>query len=183
MQNEYYTQTKLTPEDISILKEIFISLEDITIPTTFQATGGQGHQVRTGTVSQREARQTSFGTINFQGKQVLSSSTKKYPHILPLLKKFIESHCPQFEFNSVYVNRNTVSKEHYDSRNVGESLLVGLGPYTHGRTVLYLPTRKEDVYKEKKCHIKTNSIIFNGSEIRHKSEPFKGIRYSLVFFK
>jgi hypothetical protein len=37
--------------------------------------------------------------------------------------------------------------------------------------------------KPKSFHIKTNSLIFNGSEIPHKSEPFKGTRYSLVFFK
>ena len=33
-----------------------------------------------------------------------------------------------------------------------------------------------------KNYIKTNSLIFNGSEIPHESDPFKGTRYSLVFF-
>ena len=76
----------------------------------------------------------------------------------------------------MYVNKNTVCKEHLDSKNVGESLLVGLGPYTAGRTILYIDD------KPKYFHIKTNSLIFNGSEILHKSEPVKGTRYSLVFF-
>ena len=97
--------------------------------------------------------------------------------MMKLFKKFIKSHYPEFKFQSVYVNRNTVCKKHLDSSNVGESLLVGFGPYTKGHTVLYLNN------KQHKFNIKTNSLLFNGSEIPHKSEPFNGIRYSLVFFK
>ena len=172
-----YIKTKLSKEDKDILKEIYEELEEITIPTTYQKKGGQGHQIRTGTTSQINARQTSFGTIKFQGKSKKSKSTIKYPHILPLFKKFIKSHYPDFTFKTVYVNRNTVCKEHVDSRNIGESLLVGLGKYTGGKTVLYT-----DDDKELSFHIKSNSLIFNGSLIPHKSEPFKGTRYSLVFF-
>jgi hypothetical protein len=58
------------------------------------------------------------------------------------------------------------------------SLLVGLGSYTGGRTILYMANESP-----KKFHIKTNSIMFNGSEIPHESEKFKGVRYSLVFFE
>ncbi len=96
-----------------------------------------------------------------------------------LFKKFIKSHYPSFKIRSVYVNKNTICKEHLDSKNVGESLLVGFGKYTGGQTILR--TRSDD--KPKSFHIKTNSLIFNGSEIPHKSEPFKGTRYSLVFFQ
>ena len=96
--------------------------------------------------------------------------------MMELFKEFIESHYPDFKFKSVYVNRNTIVKKHVDSSNVGISLLVGLGDYTRGQTVLYIKN------KPKKFHIKSNSLIFDGSEIEHKSEPFKGTRYSLVFF-
>ena len=177
-----YIKTKLSKNDKEILNDIYHELENITIPTTYQKCGGQGHQIRTGTNKQKQARQTSFGKIRFQGKLQNSKSTKKYPHIMPLFKEFINSHYPDFNFKTVYVNKNTICKEHVDSRNVGESLLVGFGPYTGGKTVLELetPTGKKIT---KKFHIKTNSLIFNGSEIPHKSEPFKGTRYSLVFFK
>jgi hypothetical protein len=46
---------------------------------------------------------------------------------MPLFKEFIKSHYPTFEFKSVYVNRNTISKKHLYSKNTGESLLVGFG--------------------------------------------------------
>jgi hypothetical protein len=172
-----YTITKLSHEDKDILKEIYEELEDITIPTTYQKTGGQGHQIKTGSNKQKDARQTSFGLTKYQGKTLQSKSTKKYPWIMLLFKEFMKSHYPEFKFKSVYVNRNIVCKKHLDSGNVGESLLVGLGSYTGGRTILYLSDG------EKKFHIKSQSLMFNGSEIPHKSEKFKGVRYSLVFFK
>ena len=174
-----YIRTKLSSQDKDILKEIYEELEDITIPTTYQKTGGQGHQKRTGSISQKNARQTSFGSSYYRGKKNISLYTKKYPWILPLFKEFINSHYPDFQFSSVYVNRNVVCKKHLDSKNVGESLLVGVGPYTGGQTTLYIG--KAD--KPKKFHIKSQSLIFNGSEIPHKSDKFKGTRYSLVFFK
>ena len=173
-----YTRTKLSQEDKDILKEIYEELEDITIPTTYKSNDKNGahHAVKTGAVSQKNARQSVFGIINYRGKSK-SQSTKKYPWMLPLFKEFMKSHRPDFKFSSVYVNRNVVCKKHLDSKNVGESLLVGLGPYTGGQTTLYIGG------KPKKFHIKSQSLIFNGSEIPHKSEKFKGTRYSLVFFK
>jgi hypothetical protein len=173
-----YLRTELSNQDKNILTEIYNELEKITLPTTYRSEGVKGgyHAAKIGVTSQRGARQTIFGLSKHRGVTQNSRYTKKYPHILPLFKKFIQSHYPEFEFNSVYVNRNTISKKHLDSENAGVSLLVGLGNYTGGQTVLYLPD-------EKKFSIKTHSLVFNGSKISHKSETFEGTRYSLVFFK
>jgi hypothetical protein len=175
-----YTKTKLSVRDKEILQEIYEELEDIHIPTTFvkrNNTGGNNHSVKTGTTHQKNARQSCFGKIRIGTRRVNSVITNKYPHIMKFFKKFIKVHNPKFKFSSVQVNKNTICKKHLDSINTGESLLVGFGKYTGGRTVLYINN------KPKKFHIKTNSLIFNGSEIEHKSEKFKGTRYSLVFFK
>lgn len=175
-----FIKTKLSVEDKTILKEIYEELEKITIPTTYKSIGGgRGayHSIKTGTTNQKDARQACFGKVTYQGKMQISSCAKKHPHIMPLFKEFIDSHYPDFKFNSVYVNKNTICKKHLDSSNAGESLLVGFGPYTGGQTTLYIDD------KPKSFHIKTNSLIFNGSEIPHESDPFKGTRYSLVFFK
>ena len=169
-----FIKTKLTVEDKEILKEIYNELEKIRIPTTYN--GGTYHSVKTGTTGQKDARQACFGRVKYKGKIQTSSYSKKYPYMMTLFKKFIDSHYSQFKFRSVYVNKNTICKEHLDSKNVGESLLVGLGSYTGGRTTLYIDD------KPLCFHIKSNSLIFNGSEIPHKSESFKGTRYSLVFF-
>ena len=175
-----YIKTKLSIEDKDILEYIYDELEEINIPTTYSRKGVQGHHhaEKTGTTTQKEARQTAFGLTTYQGKKKTSKSTIKYPHIMPLFKAFIKSHYPEFKFESVYVNRNTVCKKHLDSKNTGESLLVGFGCYTGGKTVIYNTEGKNP----KKFNIKTHSLIFNGSELPHESEHFNGIRYSLVFF-
>lgn len=187
--NKNILKTKLSSLDKDILNEIYDELEKIYIPTTFARVGAHHHAVKTGTTSQRGARQTAFGLTNYQGKKNKSKSTIKYPHIMPLFEKFIKTHYPEFKFETVYVNKNTVSKKHLDCNNTGESLLVGFGYYTGGRTVIY-DTRQDFVTDEvhnpegnpKKFNIKTHSLIFNGSELLHESEKFNGIRYSLVFF-
>ena len=173
-----YIETRLSEEDLDILEDIYEELESITLPLSYRKGGKfqqQGHRVRTGACSQKQARQACFGYTNYQGKKRLSSYTIKYPHIMELFEEFIDSHCPEFDFNSVYVNKNVKCNKHVDSKNVGESLLVGIGNYTGGETVLYTD-------RQRKFDIQDNSLIFNGSEIEHKSLPFKRTRYSLVFF-
>jgi len=172
-----YKQTILSSEDKDILDEIYQHLEKIHIPTTYRSNASQGHSVKTGTVYQKGARQTCFGITTYRGKKQISKSCLRYPHMMPLFKEFIDSHSPGFKFKTVYVNRNTVAKKHLDSKNTGESLLVGVGPYTKGQTTLY-----DENGSEKMFSIKSHSLRFNGSEIEHKSEGFEGIRYSLVFF-
>ena len=171
-----YIKTKLTNRDKDILSEIYNELEQITLNKSIHSKN-RGHAVRTGTIKQLDARQSGFGEVYYQGKIKESCINKKYPQMIDLFKKFIKSHYPKFKFSGVYVNKNTVCKKHIDSKNTGESLLVGFGPYTFGKTVLY-PIG----LKPKKFHIKTSSLIFNGSEITHNSEPFNGTRYSLVFY-
>ena len=174
-----FIQTLLSYESKQILKEIYEELEAITIPTTYSSTSVKGHYHarKTGSTNQKYGRQTCFGLTNYRGKQRTSKSTKKYPYILPLFTRFIQSHRPDFKFSSVYVNRNVVCKKHLDSKNVGESLLVGIGDYyTGGQTTLYI-NGKPTIF-----NIKSQSLIFNGSEIPHQSEKFEGTRYSLVFY-
>ena len=174
-----YKQTVLSSEDKEILAEIYTQLESIHIPTSFGLKGkGHYHCMKTGTTSQRDARQTSFGITTYRGKKQQSKSTLRYPHMMPLFQDFIDSHYPDFNFKSVYVNKNTIAKKHLDRKNSGVSLLVGFGPYIGGKTVLY-----DQVGPLKKFDINIQSIVFNGSEIEHESEVFVGTRYSMVFFK
>jgi hypothetical protein len=172
-----YITTELLDTDLDNLTKIFHELEKINIPTVFTNTiCRKYHATRTGTFTQKDARQCSFGVTTYRGKRIESKMSKKYPHIIPLFKDFIDKHKDGFKFESVYVNKNTICKKHLDSKNVGESLLVGFGDYTGGETVLYGNN------EEKHFNISTCSLIFNGAKIEHSSEKFNGTRYSLVFF-
>ena len=174
-----YVRTKLSEQDRDILDDIYNELEEITLPTTFssQSEKGRHHAIKIGVTKQKNARQACFGIVKYKGKYTCSKYLKKYPEMMEIFNEFIDSHYPEFEFDSVYVNKNVVCKWHIDSKNVGESLLVGIGGYTGGQSALKIKN------KELKFHIKNQSLIFNGSEIEHRSLPFKGTRYSLVFFK
>jgi hypothetical protein len=173
---DVYKLNELSTIDIYTLNTIYRELENIKLPNTFQKTGGQGHQIRTGTNKQKSSRQTIFGYTKYQGKKQLSKYTQLYPHIMNLFTKFIDSHYPNFKFTSVYVNKNVVCKRHLDSANIGNSILVGVGPYDGGQSLLHL--KEEYIFTD----ISRYSIMFNGSEIEHESLPFQGTRYSFVFF-
>tara|TARA_B100000900_G_scaffold400627_1_gene404463 strand:+ start:298 stop:828 length:531 start_codon:yes stop_codon:yes gene_type:complete len=172
-----YKRIKLSVQDKSILRDIYDELEKITLRKSFcGAKPRQGHQLRIGTYTQKNAYQGCFGLTVYQGKRQASYFQKKHPHMMVLFKKFIQSHNPSFEFKSVYVNKNVVCDKHKDSLNMGTSLLVGVGDYKGGQSMLNVNG------KTKKFSIKSSSIMFNGTEIEHWSLPFEGTRYSLVFF-
>ena len=171
-----YIRKKLSQEDLNILNDIYDKLQQIIIPTRYQKTSSQGQSRRTGACNQKNARQVCFGYTTYKGKKKLSLFTDRFAHIMELFKEFINSHYPEFEFDGVYVNKNVQCKKHIDSKNVGQSLLVGFGEYSGGESCLFLD--KEYVFD-----IQNHSLIFNGSQIEHKSLPFTGNRYSLVFFK
>jgi hypothetical protein len=100
----------------------------------------------------------------------------RYDEKFPELKKAIwelGKEIVPFKFSSVQVNYNYKTMPHIDKNNVGNSLIVGLGNYTGGDLVV----------SGKSYNIKYNPVIFNGSIHLHSTKPFKGERYSLVFFK
>ena len=109
-----YIITELVEEDREILREIYQELEIICIPTVYHT--GTHHATKTGTIEQKEARQTCFGKIKIQGNLKDSLSSTKHPHIMPMLRRFMAAHYPSFRFTSVYVNRNTICKKHLDAR-------------------------------------------------------------------
>jgi hypothetical protein len=78
-----------------------------------------------------------------------------------------------FEFNGVQINKNLLCPPHKDTKNIGNSLLIGLGNYTGGETLI--DGVKHDIYY--------TPTIFNGYEKEHSVCPFDGERYSVVLFK
>ena len=172
-----YTKTELSTSDIDILQEIYRELECITLPRSFRHNPESAvyHIKRTGTCRQVCARQACFGQVRYQHLLRETNWSKRKPHMMPLFRKFMASHRPDFPFSSVFVNKNTICQQHTDSKNTGESLIVGCGNYTGGQTILHLDKAEE-------FDITSHSLVFNGVTIPHESLPFEGTRYSLVFF-
>lgn len=108
-----------------------------------------------------------------------SKFTRKYPVVHKALTDLMCLYDPVFKFTTIQINKNTVAERHTDNTNVGVSYLLGLGEYKGGSTIVY-----SDKYdRTGKIHdIKHKFLLFNGSVSPHRSTPFTGTRYSLVFF-
>ncbi len=113
-------------------------------------------------------------------KKITSSKTrdKKYKELYNETKKLMKMKDPNFKFSSIQYNKNHRSAKHKDGKNIGVSYIIGLGDYTDGELIIYDKNNKNPV----KHNIKNKFHKFNGSIYPHETAPFKGERYSLVFY-
>ena len=127
------------------------------------------------------------------GVIVKASANSKYPIVYRYLQDLIKTHDEHFPWTTINVNRNIECKNHIDKNNLGDSIIVGLGDYCGGEFVVKkgdLPTNfvgspppKVPTYREDtKYDIKGNFVRFCGKTQYHSTEPFKGERYSIVYF-
>ena len=87
--------------------------------------------------------------------------------------KLGQSISPPFEFKTIQVNHNLVCPKHYDSNNVGESILISFGDYQGCNIVV-----NGVVYDAKYTPVR-----FNGALLEHwNTDDLIGNKYSLVFF-
>jgi hypothetical protein len=113
-------------------------------------------------------------------KKITSSKTrdKKYKELYTETKKLMKLKDPNFKFTSIQYNKNHRAAKHQDAKNMGVSYIIGLGDYKGGELIIYDENGKNPV----KHNIKNRFYKFNGSIYPHETAPFKGERYSLVFY-
>ena len=115
-------------------------------------------------------------STQFKG-QYQTKCLDMYPEMLDILKEFGSLYFPEFEFTQVQMNKNYKCPPHFDSQNIGESILLTLGDFTGGKTIVEL---------DEGYHIHYNSHYrltkFDGSKYKHWTTEFTGTRYALVFF-
>ena len=123
-------------------------------------------------------RAFALGQVNYRGQHFLqgklkgpSRYNKKFPELYKNIKLLIKYYYPNFKYTTIQVNKNVMSMPHVDKNNVGPSKIIALGDFTGGE--LYI----EGV----PFNIKNKWKSFNGNK-GHWVSPFKGERYSLVFF-
>lgn len=108
----------------------------------------------------------------------LRTQKHKYKDLYRETKKLMKIKDPKFQFSSIQYNKNHKAMKHTDGNNVGTSMIIGLGDYTGGELIVY----DKDGKNPTKHNIKNRFIKFNGSIYPHETAPFKGERYSLVFY-
>ena len=102
----------------------------------------------------------------------------KYTELYRLLEELMWDYNPSFKFTSIQVNDNQLCAKHKDANNVGESYIIGVGEYEGGELRVWneAGTKYEDI------DIHNKFISFDGSKRFHQTLPFKGNRYTIVYY-
>jgi hypothetical protein len=113
-------------------------------------------------------------------RKMLSMRTRepKFKKLFRESKKLMKLKDPKFKFTSIQYNKNHRAARHRDAKNTGISYIVGLGDYTGGELTIFDENEKNPV----KHDIKGKFNTFDGSKYPHETCPFKGERYTLVFY-
>jgi len=113
-------------------------------------------------------------------RKMLSMKTRepKYKKLFKETKRLMRLRDPKFKFTSIQYNKNHRAARHRDAKNTGISYIVGLGDYTGGELLIFDENEKNPV----KHDIKGKFNTFDGSKYPHETVPFKGERYTLVFY-
>jgi len=107
-----------------------------------------------------------------------TKARSQYPILMDIFEEFRDLHFPNFEFNSVTINKNLQCKEHKDRlNNCPESVMIGLGDYRGGLLGI-----RDDLGKVKFHETLYKLIRFDGCKYSHFTTDFEGLRYTLVFY-
>lgn len=105
-----------------------------------------------------------------------------HPELGEIFEEFRDLYFPYFEYKNIQINKNYHCNPHFDACNSGESILVCLGEYTGGLTCYYDEDEPKKYNRIKKIDARIEPLLLDGSKHLHWTEPFKGQRYSLVYF-
>eukprot|EP00931_Biecheleriopsis_adriatica_P010486 TRINITY_DN11155_c0_g1_i1.p1 TRINITY_DN11155_c0_g1~~TRINITY_DN11155_c0_g1_i1.p1 ORF type:complete len:371 (-),score=51.23 TRINITY_DN11155_c0_g1_i1:22-1134(-) len=151
---------------------ILQALEDIEMP-----------QSKRGNVRQRgdtgDIRGMCLGMTEswFHGP-LPSRNTRERPNLARLLCAFARHELPSFRFTSIQVNKDYAAELHVDKYDAGDSRIIGLGDYTGGQ--LWVDDGGHGG-RGRVANLHGRWLGFDGN-LPHKVLPFKGRRYTLVYF-
>lgn len=106
-------------------------------------------------------------------RYIPSKNNTRHPELYQKLKELIEIIDPDFEYTTITLNKNVLCKPHYDANNLSPSIIISLGDFSGGELNV----------EGKKYDIKMRPLKFNGSKLKHWTEPFQGDRYSFIYYK
>ena len=172
--NAILARPKYKKEPIQLLPEVeaaqFYKLYELLKIHKIKVNNGRSSRFDFG---KHRAEQYGITRARFQGTVGPSLASRKYPEIHDEIMRIGREICP-FDFTSVQLNNNTVCPPHYDSKNMGPSMLVSFGEYTGCNIVI------EGIIYDAKY----KPIIFNGSEREHwNTNNLTGNKYSLVYYR
>jgi hypothetical protein len=123
-------------------------------------------------------RSVCFGIVGKRSEPVGDSRwNTKRPEVWAELQTIAE-HLPVPEgWTSCVLNQDYVALPHYDSGNIGPSMIVSFGCYSGGELVL------EEASGTRTVSTYLTPISGKFSKTKHWTKPLSGVKFSLVFFK
>jgi hypothetical protein len=156
-----------------IMGRLLEALRETTIPTIGKDSGRGG---TIGTIG----RTITFGFGNTRRGYKEFVKNKEHPELLRLLAEFGNSVVPKgWEYNAITLNEGVKANKHKDSKNIGQSVIIGIGDYTGGDVRVWDKDDKNPI----SFNIKLRPTMFNGGLLYHQTAPFKGERYTMIFYK
>ena len=101
----------------------------------------------------------------------------EHPIMELVFEEFSKLYFSDFFWTQVMINKNYQIPKHFDSANVGESVLCAFGDYSGGEINIDFGGLIEEQYDPR-----DRPVRFNGSKYEHWVSDFEGLRYSLVFY-
>lgn len=175
----YYTSIPKTEKYEKMKQELYELLEKTNIP---KIEGPRKDKRKTrGDLLGFNAWTTTFGCGNRRNLGVGEfRPNERFPELFDLLIKFGNEILPKgFKYQTITLNKDMKAKKHIDGGNAGFSVLTGLGDFTGGELNVYKP----DGTNPETYDLKDHNLIFNGSLLPHMTKPFKGRRYTIIYYK
>jgi len=108
------------------------------------------------------------------------SSNRKYPELFHALAKFGNQVVPKgWDYNGITLNEGVKANKHKDSKNLGVSYIIGIGDFTGGGIKVW----DGDDRDPKVFDLHDKPVVFNGGLLYHQTTPFKGERYTMIFYR
>tara|TARA_R110000787_G_scaffold1099_2_gene4007 strand:- start:4866 stop:5438 length:573 start_codon:yes stop_codon:yes gene_type:complete len=101
-----------------------------------------------------------------------------HPYMEEVFAEFVSIYFPDFFYTQIMINKNYQIPPHFDSANVGESVLCAFGDYDGGEINIDFGEGLEPLQLDPQ----EKPVRFNGSKYKHWVSDYNGLRYSLVFF-
>ena len=153
-------------------------LEDYSVPKlptpTLTAHSNRGNII--GTIG----RTTTFGFGDTRRGWNHYKTNTEHPDVFKALVAFGNQVVPKsWAYQGITLNHGVKAKKHTDSKNVGASVIVGIGDYTGGEVRVW----NEDNKNPQDRQIRDKPLWFNGGLLPHETQPFKGNRYTIIYYK
>jgi hypothetical protein len=182
--NELYEEAKT-----NLLK----ALSQMTVPPIApgQSKGKMTARRERGDVIGTDGRSISMGFGDNRSGWNYFRNNSKYPDVYKALIEFGNHVVPKgWDYQLITLNHNCKAKKHIDGKNVGKSIIIGIGEYEGG----FLRVYSKDSSSWADYDVKNKPTMFNGGVLPHETQSFSGEgtsgkyvkgkgRYTLIFYK